>query len=79
MIGSEPRVSGVSVLPEGVRRIEQTDLDVAESIHGWIHVWQFPRGWFWPLCSCGWLADDGFPTEQAALESVCGRDKRNRR
>jgi hypothetical protein len=47
-------------------------------IHGWWHIFEFPRGCFSPLCSCGWFdAERWFPTQDAALESGCPRRERD--
>jgi hypothetical protein len=47
-------------------------------VHGWIWVWEFPAGVWWPVCACAYLPDDGFASEDLARESVCLRLERQR-
>jgi hypothetical protein len=51
--------------------------EVIERIHGWVHVWEWPRGRFSPVCACGFLHlgpdDCGFLSRDEAEEADCPR------
>lgn len=59
-----------------VKSVPEVHADHLQNVHGWIWCWEFPRGIHWPVCSCGWLPDDGFTDRDAALDSRCERDRR---
>lgn len=48
---------------------------VETSLHFVFHIWQFPRGIYWPICACGWLPDDGFSSCEAASACACERQR----
>lgn len=66
--------AGVDPLVDGVAEVHANDLEHVGGIHGWFHVWEFPRGCWTPICACGFFeADRWFSSREAAMESECPR------